>query len=177
MTMKLNARGFTLVEMLVVIALVGLVVTLVGNFNLLNQHETQQNQLLNQQQDVMRRFVDTIVPIIRAGSWIVDASGTPIAGSGVLTLNPANIGVQLPSGAAYRIGLNGDVLWVSATPTAADTAAHQSVCPNVGSLSATYDTSLGLLHITIESLAEIPGINTGLPIKMETSVLLRNAGG
>jgi len=171
--MSKNSKGFTLIEMLVVLGLIGIVIVLVGNTNLFAQMSTQENIILNEQLDAMRYFMNTIVPHIRAGKGVQDASGST---SGVL--NPEYIRVELPSG-YYWLGLDvaDHTLWVSASSTAADTGSHAKICSRIGQLSVDYNQADALLHITIESLEEIPGITHGLPIKLETTVLLRNAGG
>ena len=153
-----NKRGFTLVELLVTLALVGIAATAVGSFSFLNQRQTMENKLLNQQQDDMRFVMETIVPYIRMG--------------GSFKEDPVNtFTVYIPkevfSAEMFVFGFNpsAGTVWIR-DPS-------QPMCSNIADVNAAVD-SAGLVALELISISTMPGVQHSLPITTKTSVMLRN---
>lgn len=164
----MNRRsGFTLVELLVVLALTSVVLAVAGAAIFSLQRSTLSNRLLNQQQEAMTRTLQQIVAQVKESQATSLVAGT--------TLNPVDVRFELPpltSGGAARefvLGYqaNGGVVWLGES--------GRAVCSHIEQLRLDYDTSKHLLTIYLKSEESILGIQRGLPIVMETSVVLRNA--
>ncbi len=156
MTLKKNNRGFTLVELLVTMALLGLAIVAVGSFNFINQKTTYQNKLLNEQHDDMRFVINTIVPYIRMGSDIEYSNNT------VTVVIPPDV-----ASSNFTFGFNeaGGTIWIRDN--------SHPLCSNIAELNIN-TSNLPLVELELVSVPQMPGVKTGLPIRMKTSVLLRN---
>lgn len=160
--------GFTLVELLVTLALASLVIVVVGTMTFTLQRSTIASRLLNQQQDAMTRTMHKLVAQLR------EAEKTNLTGA--ITINPTSVSITLPPlafGGAARIFNFGyqasdKYVWLG--------EAGQAACSHIEELQLTYDAVKKLLTIRLQSTNTILGIQRGLPIIMETSVILRNAG-
>ncbi len=160
--------GFTLVELLVVLALASLVIIIVGTITVTLQRSTIASRLLNQQQDAMARTMHQLVAQLR------EAEATTLENTS--TINPASVTITLPpltSGGSKRTfnfgyEASGQYVWLR--------EAGRPACSHIEELRLTYDGAKELLTIHLQSTNTIPGIQRGLPIIMETSVILRNAG-
>lgn len=160
--------GFTLVELLVALALASLVIAVVGTTTFTLQRSTMTSRLLNQQQDAMARTMHQLVAQLR------EAEETTLLEP--ITTNPTTVCVTLPPltlGAAKRTFSFGyqasdQYVWLKDD--------GQAACSHIEELKLTYDAAANLLTIHLQSTNTISGIQRGLPIIMETSVILRNAG-
>jgi prepilin-type N-terminal cleavage/methylation domain-containing protein len=160
--------GFTLVELLVALALASLVIVVVGTMTFTLQRSTISSRLLNQQQDAMARTMHQLVAQLREAEEI--ALVDPI------TINPTTVSVTLPPltlGAAKRTfsfgyQTSGQYVWLKDD--------GQAACSYIEELKLTYNAVSNLLTIHLQSKSTILGIQRGLPVIMETSVILRNAG-
>lgn len=160
--------GFTLVELLVTLALASLVIVVVGTMTFTLQRSTIASRLMNQQQDAMTRTMHQLVAQLR------EAEKTNLAGP--ITINPTSVSITLPPltlGGAERTFSFGyqasdKYVWLG--------EAGQAACSHIEELKLTYDAAKKLLTIHLQSTNTILGIQRGLPIIMETSVILRNAG-
>ncbi len=163
--MSRNRCGFTLVELLVSLALVSLVILVVGTMSFTLQRSTIASRLLNQQQDAMQRVMHKLVAQLREAEKIEFEAGE--------TDNPSRVSVTLPPltlGAkrTFNFGYRDQYIWLE--------DAGQAACSNIAELKLTYDEAKNLLTIHLQSTNTILGIQRGLPIIMETSVVMRNAG-
>lgn len=160
--------GFTLVELLVTLALASLVIVVVGTMTFTLQRSTIASRLLNQQQDAMTRAMHQLVAQLR------EAEATTIADP--ITINPASVSITLPP-----LTLGGVKRTLNFGYQASDKyvwlgEVGQAACSHIEELKLTYDAAKKLLTIHLQSTNTISGIQRGLPIIMETSVILRNAG-
>ncbi len=152
-----DKRGFTLIEMLVTLALVGLAVAAVGTINFLNQKDTLENKLLNELQDEMRYTIETIVPYLRMGSDL------QIVGDTVTVIIPREV-----FSADFSFGLNRSTgtLWVREST--------QPICSKIADMNVSGPTTDGLVTLELVSVSTMPGVEHGLPLTLKTSVMLRN---
>lgn len=162
-----KGSGFTLVELLVVLALASVVFALVGATIFSLQRSSLSNRLLNQQQEAMTRTLQQIV------TQAQEAAATNLQSA--TTVNPDSVSFELPaltSDSAVRefvFGYQGSegVVWLGENGLTA--------CKHIKQLRLDYDRNSQLLTIYLASEASIKGIQRGLPIIMQTSVILRNA--
>lgn len=167
--MTCDRGGFTLVEMLVVVAIAVLLVTAIGGVTAGLMRSTTQNLRLIEQQDAMRYALDAIVGQLRRGTSLT-YPGLPPDGSLLEVRDEVGkVAVNIPERSEpFEFGLNGNSVWTR-YPSG-------PICSQIDQLQVGYDQSSGLVTIVMVSRDDIPGVERGLPIILRTSVVLRNAG-
>lgn len=160
--------GFTLVELLLALALGLMVVAVVGTALFTLQRSTMASRILNQQQEAMARTLQQI------RAQVQEAKALSLAD--MISINPALVKVSLPAPAPgqtsreFKFGYQqtGGYVWVGEP--------QRPACPHVELMRLQYDADKHLLLIRLQSQATINGYKQGLPLILETSVFLRNAG-
>lgn len=147
--------GFTLVELLVTLAILGLAVAAVGTINYMNQRDTIENKLLTELQEQMRSAMDTIVPHLRMGE-----------GLDISVPNQYTVLIPTDAGDDYLFGHEAEVVW--------QYSSKQELCTNIAALNVTPPDGSGLVSIELVSVSTMKGVQHGLPLKLRTSVFLRN---
>ncbi|HHW99639.1 MAG TPA: prepilin-type N-terminal cleavage/methylation domain-containing protein [Firmicutes bacterium] len=161
-------RGFTLVELLLALALAALVMAVVGTMIFAFQRRTMINRVLNQQQETMIRTLHQIREQLR--------EATAISLTDPLAINPASIEVTLPpigpghEARKFNFGYQeeGRYVWLGEQ--------QRPGCQHIQQLRLQYEEDRNLLLIQLQSDDTIHGSKQGLPLILETSVILRNAG-
>jgi len=163
-----RCRGFTLVELLLALALAALSMVMVGTVIHAFQRGTKANWVLNQQQEAMVRALQQLTEQLR--------EATSISLMEPLVINPDCVEITLPplsqgqNARKLHFGYHneGGYVWSGDQ--------ERPMCQNVKQLRLQYDQDTHLLHIHLQSEDIIHGSKWGLPLIFETSVILRNAG-
>jgi prepilin-type N-terminal cleavage/methylation domain-containing protein len=151
--------GFTLVELLVVLAIVAILGTAIGTVVAVTQRTTYEQRMISGLQDDLRRTTERIVSEMRKGSAVTIEA--PDA-------NTVTVTVQIRSdlGANLQFGLLNGNIWID------DPA--QVICSHIAKLIVTQAPDARLIDIEFISTTDIPGVEHGLPVSLQTSVMLRN---
>lgn len=158
-------QGFTLVELLVTLALLSLVIVVVGSVSVAWQRSTISSRLLYQQQQTMQGTLRNMVESLReAGAIDLEPD--------VTIINPASVTATLPPTSAghdrqFQFGISGDSVWL--------VSGDQTTCQDIDKLQVHFIKAQKKVTILLQSKTTISGIKQGLPLIIETSVILRNA--
>ncbi|NLY54809.1 MAG: prepilin-type N-terminal cleavage/methylation domain-containing protein [Firmicutes bacterium] len=152
--------GFTLVELLVALAVAALVIGTTSTFILAWQSQVLADYTLAQQQNDQRYALHVITHHLRRARNIqVERSG------GVTAML-----LTLPNGSLLRIGHSErlETIWLH--------SANHPICSHISSMQVDVG-SLPLVTIRIVSSSQLPGSRRGLPFELVKQVRLRNYAG
>ena len=172
-----NRRGFTLVEVLTVLALLGLGVGVVATFLFFTQHSSVTVHRVNRQTQNMQQVFSLLVKAAReaSGIEIVDDPDLEDEPGFVTGENPTKVTLTRP---AFMAG--SDDIVFGYDKEAHELWLHDVNGPgrvkNIAGLSVEYDEGLGLVVLQLTSDDKIGMVRQGLPIVLETKIYLRNAG-
>lgn len=161
--LRRNGHGFTLVELLVTLAIVALAVAAVGTINLLNQRDTLENKLLNELQDDMRYTVETLVPYLRMGGDLDVVEDSVTGDVAVTVFIPREVHSE-----------DFDFGFIRSTGTMWVRVSSQPICSKIAEMNVSLPDSNGLVTLELVSVSTMPGVQHALPLTLKTSVMLRN---